>query len=89
MPIYETESNPTATFNPKLLLAREPKTQANTQILSFHLIPNVKKSDPFLLHHSFCEAGAEAPLANFFFFPPRLTSNQFQKRKQTSNKFNP
>lgn len=68
MPIYETESNPTATFNPKLFLAQEPKTRANAQILSFHLIPNMKKPDPFLQHHSFCEAPREAPLANFFFF---------------------
>lgn len=67
MPIYETESNPMATFNPKLFLAQEPKTQANTQILSFHLIPDMKKSDPLLLHHSFCEA-RWGPFGRLFFF---------------------
>lgn len=65
MPIYETESNPMATFNPKLFLAREPKTQANTQILSFHLIPNMKKSDPPPATSQLLD---EAPLADFFFF---------------------
>lgn len=86
MPIYETESNPMATFNPKLFLAREPKTQANTQILSFHLIPNMKKSDPPPATSQLLD---EAPLADFSFFFSGLTSNQFQSRKQTSNKFNP
>lgn len=66
MPIYETESNPMATFNPKLFLAQEPKTQANTQILSFHLIPNMKKSDPHTHTHT-SQLLDEAPLADFFF----------------------
>lgn len=45
----------------------------------------MKKSDPPPATSQLLD---EAPLADFFFFSG-LTSNQFQSRKQTSNKFNP
>lgn len=88
MPIYETESNPTATFNPKLFLAREPKDPSKCANLFFSPYYSQREEiRPLPTTSQLLWSWSRGPFGQLFFFSK--TNLQPIPEEEANLKFNP